>query len=75
MLEAPEVEPHMHQETGHSLAEKTLAITAIFLSGVSVFIAVHHGQTMKRLVEANSGPTSATASATPTSPTRATTSR
>ena len=56
MLEAPEVEPHVHHKTGHSLADKILAITAIFLSGVSVFIAVHHGQTMERLVAANSWP-------------------
>ena len=56
MLEAPEVEPHMHHKTGHSLADKILAVTAIFLSGVSVFIAVHHGQTMERLVAANSWP-------------------
>ena len=56
MLESPEVEPHLHHKTGHSLADKILAITAIFLSGVSVFIAVHHGQTMERLVAANSWP-------------------
>ena len=56
MLEAPEVEPHLHHKTGHSLADKILALTAIFLSGVSVFIAVHHGQTMERLVAANSWP-------------------
>ena len=56
MLHAPEVEPHMHHKTGHSLADKILAVTAIFLSGVSVFTAVHHGQTMERLVEANSWP-------------------
>ncbi len=56
MLEAPEVEPHMHHTTGHRLADKILAVTAIFLSGVSVFIAVHHGQTVERLVEVNSWP-------------------
>ena len=37
-------------------ADKILAVTAIFLSGVSVFIAVHHGQTVERLVEVNSWP-------------------
>ena len=56
MLESPEVEPHLHHKTGHSLADKILAVTAIFLSGVSVFIAVHHGRTMERLVAANSWP-------------------
>ncbi len=56
MLEAPEVEPHMHHKTGHSLADKILAVLAVFLSCVSVFIAVHHGRTMERLVAANSWP-------------------
>ncbi len=56
MLEAPEAEPHLHHKTGHSLADKILAVLAIFLSCVSVFIAVHHGKTMERLVEANSWP-------------------
>ncbi len=56
MLEAPEVEPHLHHKTGHSLTDKILGLTAIFLSGVSVFIAVHHGRTMERLVAANTWP-------------------
>jgi len=56
MLEAPEVEAHLHHKTGHSLADKILAVLAIFLSCVSVFIAVSHGRTMERLVAANSWP-------------------
>jgi hypothetical protein len=56
MLEAPEVEGHLHHKTGHSAADKILAVLAVFLSGVSVFIAVHHGKTMERLVAANSWP-------------------
>ena len=56
MLEAPEVEGHLHHKTGHGAADKILAVLAVFLSGVSVFIAVHHGKTMERLVAANSWP-------------------
>ncbi len=50
MLETPEIDPYTHHKTGHNLADKILAVTAIFLSGVSVFIAVRHGQPMERLV-------------------------
>ncbi len=56
MLESPEVEPTLHHKTGHSLADKILAVLAVFLSCVSVFIAVSHGRTMERLVAANSWP-------------------
>jgi hypothetical protein len=56
MLEAPEVEAHRHHKTGHSLFDFILGGTAVFLSMVSVFIAVHHGQTMEKLVAANSWP-------------------
>jgi len=56
MLEAPEVEAHRHHKTGHSLFDFILVGTAVFLSMVSVFIAVHHGQTMEKLVAANSWP-------------------
>jgi hypothetical protein len=55
MIEAPEVEAHRHK-TGHSVLDFVLGGLAVFLSMVSIFIAVHHGQTMERLVEANSWP-------------------
>jgi hypothetical protein len=55
MLEAPEVEAHRHK-TGHSHLDLILGATAVFLSMVSVFIAVRHGETMERLVAANSWP-------------------
>jgi hypothetical protein len=55
MLEAPEVEAH-HHKTGHALIDYILGGTAVFLSMVSVFIAVRHGQTMEKLVAANSWP-------------------
>ena len=56
MLETPEVEATVHHKTGHSLADKILAVLAVFLSCVSVFIAVSHGRTMEHLVAANSWP-------------------
>jgi hypothetical protein len=55
MLEAPEVEAHRHK-TGHSHLDLILGGLAVFLSMVSVFIAVQHGKTMERLVAANSWP-------------------
>jgi hypothetical protein len=57
MLEGPEVEPH-HHHTGHSRLDMIFGALAVVLSGVSVFIAIHHGQTMERLVAANSWPNS-----------------
>jgi hypothetical protein len=55
MLEAPEVEAHRHK-TGHSHVDLILGSLAVVLSLVSVFIAIHHGQTMEKLVAANSWP-------------------
>ena len=55
MLEGPEVEAHLHK-TGHSHIDLILGSLAVVLSMVSVFIAVRHGETMERLVAANSWP-------------------
>jgi hypothetical protein len=55
MLESPEIEAHRHK-TGHSHLDLILGGLAVFLSMVSVFIAVRHGETMERLVAANSWP-------------------
>ena len=55
MLEAPEIEPH-HHKTGHTRLDLIMGALAVFLSGTSVFIAVRHGETMERLVAANSWP-------------------
>ncbi len=55
MLEGPEVEAHRHK-TGHSHLDLILGGLAVFLSMVSVFIALQHGKTMERLVAANSWP-------------------
>ena len=55
MLDDPEVEGHRHK-TGHARADFILGGLAVFLSIVSIFIAVRHGETMERLVAANSWP-------------------
>ncbi len=54
-MAGPEIEAHRHK-TGHSHVDYILGGLAIVLSAVSIFIAVHHGQTMEKLVEANSWP-------------------
>ena len=48
---APEI-----RKTGHRMADLTVAFSALFVSLCSLGIALHHGRTMQRLVEANSRP-------------------
>jgi len=45
-----------HHFTGHRWLDLTLAMSAMFVSLVSLVVAVRHGMTMDRLVEANSWP-------------------
>jgi hypothetical protein len=52
-------EPHNSHEppkSGHRLAGLAVALSAVFISLCSLALAVHHGRTMQRLVEANSRP-------------------
>jgi hypothetical protein len=44
------------RKTGHRLADLAVAFSALFVSLCSLAIALHHGRTMQRLVEANSRP-------------------
>jgi hypothetical protein len=44
------------RKTGHRLADLAVAFSALFVSLCSLGIALHHGKTMQRLVEANSRP-------------------
>jgi hypothetical protein len=44
------------RKTGHRLADLAVAFSALFVSLCSLGIALHHGHTMQRLVEANSRP-------------------
>ena len=55
-MDAPEI-PHQHAaHTSHRWLDITLAIAAMFVSITSLVVAVEHGHTMQRLVEANSWP-------------------
>jgi hypothetical protein len=47
---------HLHHHTGHRWLDLTLALCAMFVSVVSLIVAVHHGAIMDRLVAANSWP-------------------
>jgi len=48
--------PHMGHGTGRHWLDLTLALSAMFVSIVSLAVAVHHGNAMDRLVAANSWP-------------------
>jgi hypothetical protein len=48
--------PHRHHHTGNRWFDITLAGSAIFISLISLFVAIRHGTTMERLVEANTWP-------------------
>jgi hypothetical protein len=48
--------PHVAHSTGHRWLDLTLALSAMFVSIVSLAVAVQHGKAMDRLVAANSWP-------------------
>jgi hypothetical protein len=48
--------PHAAHATGHRWLDLTLALSAMFISLVSLGVAIHHGRAMDRLVNANSWP-------------------
>ena len=48
---------HAHpRKTGHAKFDLVMAISAIFISAVSLFVAIEHGKTERDLVAANSWP-------------------
>lgn len=58
-IEVMEAEaPHTHHSahTGHRWLDISLALSAFFVSLVSLWLAMHHGQTMEKLVASNSYP-------------------
>jgi hypothetical protein len=56
-VENPEVHtPHVHHSRMPRWLELTIAVTALITSISSIAIAVHHGQIMEKLVQANSIP-------------------
>jgi len=54
-MPATESQHEVHR-TGHRVADLVVGFSAIFISLCSLALAIHHGRTMERLVEANSRP-------------------
>src|ERR1700704_6133355 len=54
MIDAPEA-PHQHHpaHTGRRWLDISLALSAMFVSVVSLIVAVEHGHTMERMADAN----------------------
>jgi hypothetical protein len=55
-MDGPEVHTPHAGHTGHRWLDITLGVSALMVSAISLYVAVHHGQTMEKLVEANSFP-------------------
>jgi hypothetical protein len=55
-MESPEVEQLHHPHTGRQWVDLLLGISAVSISFISLFLAIHNGKAMERLVEANSWP-------------------
>ena len=53
MAPGPDGEHHHHQHTGHRWLDITLAVSAVFISLVSLFLAIQHGRVMEKMVEAS----------------------
>lgn len=52
-MEAPE-QPHQHHAyTGHRWLDIVLALSAMFVSVVSLVVAIEHGRTTERMADAN----------------------
>jgi hypothetical protein len=52
-MDAPEVEAHAHHRTGINWLDASLALSAFAMSIISLFVAIHHGHTMKEMADAN----------------------
>jgi hypothetical protein len=52
----PETEHHHHHHTGHRWLDATLAVSAVFISLMSLFLAIQHGRVMEKMVQANTWP-------------------
>ncbi len=55
-MDSPEVHAPHKAHTGHRWLDIGLGVSALLVSAISLYVAVHHGQTMEKLVEANSFP-------------------
>jgi hypothetical protein len=56
MEEGPHAHAHAPHGTGRRWLDISLVLSAFFVSLVSLFLAIHNGRTMERLVAANSYP-------------------
>jgi hypothetical protein len=52
----PDVEHHHHHHTGQRWLDVTLAVSAIFISLMSLLLALQHGRAMERMVQMSSWP-------------------
>ena len=52
----PETEHHHHHHTGHRWLDMTLGVSAVFISLMSLFLAIQHGRVMEKMVEASTWP-------------------
>jgi hypothetical protein len=53
-MDTPEVEAHAHHHrTGIRWLDASMALSAFAISIISLFVAIHHGQTMKEMAAAN----------------------
>lgn len=51
-----DVEHHHHHHTGHRWLDITLGVAAVFISLMSVLLALQHGRAMEKMVEVSSWP-------------------
>ena len=52
----PDAEHHHHRHTGHKWFDVVLAVSAVVISLISLFLAIQHGRVMERMVEASTWP-------------------
>jgi hypothetical protein len=52
-MESPEAPHHHASHTGHRWLDITLGLSAMFVSVITLVIAIEHGRTMERMADAN----------------------
>ena len=52
----PDVEHHHHHHTGHRWLDVTLGVSAVFISLMSLLLAIQHGNAMEKMVQVSSWP-------------------
>jgi hypothetical protein len=53
MSPGPEIDHPEHHATGHRWLDIILAVSAVFISLMSLFLAIQHGRVMEKMVEAS----------------------